>query len=356
MGISSYVWSIVWFVLVPEMAGSVWQRRDEKLTFSSILENWIYGTVTMMAAAQLLLVPMIARHAHFSTFVVVWLGCMGIICACGMVRIVHAAGGQRNLPTVHPKQVCMYLIVLGVILGQCAAASWLKHSDADDARFISEAVIAVEQNRMYLDSPITGEEMGELVGEVRKDLTSPWTMYLALLSKLCNAGPAALAHTIVPFYFVFFFYAVMGLAGFLVFGKQREKICCFLFILSVYNMFDYISTHTVSTVLLLRIWQGKAFVAAGILPLLFYCFLKMQEGDNPRKAYWGIGLTAFAAALASGIGNVVSPVMIAVYGLVEGVKNRNMIRMLKVWALMIPNMVYLLCQYKYFQLFIAPWY
>lgn len=358
MEISNYFLSIVWFICVPLVAGFMWSNKNEVLSFRGILENWIMGTVALMGIAQILLVPMIARHIPFEIFVKGWIGCVGVICCISILKNKNKISKQILVKRYFGRwrqNIWLFCAVV-IILVQCIIAAYLQHSDADDARFIAEAVIAVEQNRMYLDSPITGYEMGELIGEVRKDLTSPWTMYIALFSKLCNIAPAILAHRIMPFYFILLFYVTMSMTAAVLFDNNKEKIVWFILFLSIYNIFDYTSTHTISTVLLFRIWQGKAFVAAGIIPIFLYWFYRRQHEVGSAKTYWAIGLTTFAGALASGIGNILSPIMIIVYGLMEAIKARKLSSGIKVWILIFPNLMYLVCQYYYFEIFIEPWY
>ena len=165
MEISNYLLSVIWFLLVPGIVGCIWLRAEDELSVDKLVENWIYGTVMLMGTAQLLLIPMIARHVSFLVFVTAWCVC---ILALGIVGAVKFAAKAKNFHFKwelskkwhHLIQgICLFL----VIMGQCVATSYLQHADADDARFVAEAVLAVEQNRMYLDSPITGEEMGESV-------------------------------------------------------------------------------------------------------------------------------------------------------------------------------------------------
>ena len=53
---------------------------------------------------------------------------------------------------------------------------------------------------LLVDDPITDEYMYWDVGEVRKDVTSPWTMYVAMCCKITGIAPAVFSHTFFTFY------------------------------------------------------------------------------------------------------------------------------------------------------------
>lgn len=94
---------------------------------------------------------------------------------------------------------------------------------------------------------------------------------------------------------------------------------------------------------LLRIWQGKAMVAGFILPLLFYLFYRIYTSGK-RAGRWIAPLYAvsFAASLLSGMGIVMAPIMLAVYGLLHLLYSRNVKQTLAVWAAVAPCGLYLI--------------
>jgi hypothetical protein len=254
------------------------------------------------------------------------------------------------------------LLAAAAVLVQCLMAAALQHSDADDSRFVAEALIAVEQDSMYVISPISGDPMYKVdyLGDVKKDLTSPWVMFIAFLSKLSSVSPAVFSHAILPFYLVLFCYAVYALIGMLIFSDNTEKAALFLLFLSAFFAFDYSSTHTVGTVMLFRIWQGKAFAAAGIVPLLFYllfCYVRQQkEAVCTQKTWLLLVVSSFASSLVSGIGILLSLLLAAVFGLAILVVTRKAGRAVHIWLTAVPALGYLVCQYEYWPIFVARWF
>ena len=63
-----------------------------------------------------------------------------------------------------------------VIAGQMCVYIFGMHLDEDDARWIAEANDALVKNKMLLHNPATGEYIGRFVGEMIKDVFSPWSI------------------------------------------------------------------------------------------------------------------------------------------------------------------------------------
>jgi hypothetical protein len=317
----------------------------------------------MMAIAQVVLVPCIALRRSFSFSFALWLTAVILVFAVALFwwfRKRKFVPEDKLLGRVREHWIILLAIV--AVLVQCLMAAALQHSDADDSRFVAEAVIAVEQDSMYVISPISGDPMYKVdyLGDVKKDLTSPWVMFIAFLSKLSSVSPAVLSHAILPFYLVLFCYVVYALIGMLIFSDNTEKTALFLLFLSAFLAFDYSSTHTVGTVMLFRIWQGKAFAAAGIVPLLFYLFLdyvrQQKEADCAQKILLLLVVSSFASSLVSGIGILLSLLLTAVFGLAILVVTRKAGRAVRIWLTAVPALGYLVCQYEYWPIFVARWF
>ena len=360
MVIRGILLSLVWLLLIPICVGVLFERQEER---HSLLLEWIYGMISMMALAQVILIPLIALRKSFSLAMGIWL--IGVLLLTIAGVSAHVKKEEKHTYSCvfeNRKEKVLVLCVAAVVLVQCLMAGFLQHSDADDARFVAESVIAVEQDSMYVISPISGEPMYKVdyLGDVRKDLTSPWVMYIAMLSKLCAVAPAFLAHALLPFYLVLFCYAVYTAFGYSFFNGNKKNTAIFIVFLSVFMVFDYTSTHTVGTVMLFRIWQGKAFAAAGIVPLLFYLYLQYTKNrENKSKRHvilillW---IASFAASLVSGIGILLELLLVAILGLTEWIMSRKVKSAIMFWLTGLPSLFYLICQYKYWEIFVAPWF
>jgi len=186
------------------------------------------------------------------------------------------------------------------------------HLDEDDARWIAEANDALVKNRMLLHNPATGEYIGRFVGEMVKDVYSPWCMYLAWLSRMTRVRAVVVAHTVYPPILLGLSYCVYYEIGCQLFkGKHERGI--FLLMVSVINLFMAGNVYTQSVFTLTRIWQGKAVVAAVAIPAIFCVILRVQTEDSLRD--WALMIIAGASCcLFSGMGIAIGLLMLAVYG------------------------------------------
>ena len=281
MEIRNWLMAGLLLVVVPSWIGSIWccfagmQGRVKNLLFA-----WVSGFLTVMAVSQVILVPMVLRRCTFAAYrktaTVVYLALMIVafaVCwkrlkkakSCRMQESVAAEEMTKTAAAVKKEswniwQVLYLIGALGLILIQAAVAGVFQHIDDDDSRFVVEQVMAVEHGAMYTENPVTGKVSYWDMGEVRKDMVSPWAMLVAYWCKLSGIAPAVMSHKYMPFYLILLTYAVYALLGMHFWKRDREKVSIFLIFVSALNIFGYFSTHTTSAVLLLRIWQGKALV------------------------------------------------------------------------------------------------
>jgi hypothetical protein len=303
---------------------------------------------------------MVAHNASFTEALMCWKLLLTILslipCYCiakwwlkrEMMPQCSGTSPKMKRPVISMDKERFWTILLGVlavllILLQAYIPARYEHSDDDDSRFVSEEVSAVEHDTMYRDHPITGMIMEDWErGEVKKDMASPWAMYVAFYSKLSNIPPAMLSHAYLPFFMTLLCYAVYYLIGSALLKGNREKIWMFLIFLSVIHMWNYTSTHTLGSMLLLRIWQGKAVCASFMLPFFFYLMYQIMQ-ERYEKGWIAFSyVVSTAACLLSGIGIVTMPVVIFLYGLVDFLYHRNGRKLIAIWGAAAPCAVYLL--------------
>ena len=207
----------------------------------------------------------------------------------------------------------VFLIVAFLVIAyQMCVYIFKMHLDEDDARWIAEANDALVKNRMLLHNPATGEYIGRFVGEMVKDVFSPWAMYLAWLSRMTGVKAVVIAHTVYPPILLGLSYSAYYDIGCQLFkGKDERGI--FLLMVSVLNLFMAGNVYTQSVFTLTRIWQGKAVVAAVMIPAIFSIILQVQYEDHIRN--WILMIVAgTSCCLFSGMGIAISFLLMAIYG------------------------------------------
>ena len=119
-------------------------------------------------------------------------------------------------------------------------------------------------------------------------------------------------------------------------GKAERGI--FLLMVAVINMLFAGNAYTQSVFTLTRIWQGKAVVAAVMIPAILMLVLRIQEEDTVQN-WVCLFISGTAICLLSGMGIAAGLIMILVYGLYIII--RAMIRGWKTGLKRIP--LWLLC-------------
>lgn len=349
-------------VIIPTWIGSIWCHFAEMTgRVKNLLFAWVSGFLTVMAVSQLILVPMVLRRHGFTEYLnaatvlygilIVWAAYLNRKRLSG--RITCGRQQDRTETGRESRNVWQTLFLtgaLGLILIQACAVGFFQHIDDDDSRFVVEQVLAVEHGAMYTENPVTGKISYWDMGEVRKDMISPWAMLVAYWCKLSGIAPAIMSHKYLPFFLILLCYAVYALIGMHLFKDDREKVSIFLIFSSALNIYGYFSTHTTSAVMLLRIWQGKALVGAMLVPAMFYIMFELMNQNRKKVWYFMAAVAATAAALASGSGITIIPVVIGICGLAELIHTRKIKNCILIWCTAVPSVVYLLCYLFFWQL------
>ena len=168
----------VLFVLLPMWVGYLWAEFLKlREGWNRIVHAWVLGFVTMLAVAQVILVPLVALEQTLTTAMILWKMALTVfsIFSFGLLlrrwkrgKLVFLTGSADAWEESHTEAGDRsrkgWVYVFGtlaavMILLQAYIPARYEHGDDDDARFISEEVSAVEHDTMYIDDPISGSEM-----------------------------------------------------------------------------------------------------------------------------------------------------------------------------------------------------
>ncbi len=271
----------------------------------SLGSTYLFGQLTLWAAFQVLAVPLVLLRVDYTTLFWAYLPIAVLLAVVGVMRFQKI---KLDKPTV------FLIIAVLVICWQAHFYVFKMHLDEDDARWIAEANDALVKNKMLLYNPATGEYIGRFVGEMVKDVFSPWPFYVAGIAKITGIRAASIAHTAYPPFLLALSYLAYWEMGRQLFKNPAEQ-GIFLLMVSVINMFmgGVDNGYTQSEFTLTRIWQGKAIVAAVIIPAIFMLILRIQNDDTVPN-WLLLTVTTCAACLFSGMGIAISLLMTAVYG------------------------------------------
>ena len=195
-----------------------------------------------------------------------------------------------------------------LIVVQMYVGIFYTHIDDDDAFYVATASTTLETDTVFQYNAYTGDEYESLPSRY---VLSPFPIFEAGLSRLYGVPSTVLGHTGMFLIFLPVAYFVYDLLGSFFWKNKRKERGLFLLFLAWMNIFGYYSVYTMSTFLLIRIWQGKAVLAAVILPLLFYYLLCAYKNEYQIQDIIQIFLTTGAAALTSSMGIFLAPIMVA---------------------------------------------
>lgn len=349
IGITNFFYIALYSVLVPFLLGMLLTGRTQKYC-SSIAVSIASGVMMMFALFELLAVPMILMKYPFhlleySWKTLVWLGVLiSAILNCKKIPNVFR-NRLKNLRSFTKTEVLIWVAALLMIAFQTYMVVGHMRTDTDDARFVAEAMEAYELDTMLQYHPITGEYLGEPIGEMSKDVVSPFPILMALAGILFRLPPAVAVHVIFPLLFIPFAYVIYFLLGDYLLHGNKKYVALFLFFLSLIHCFAYESIYAAGYTLLAVTWQGRSVLAMTILPFVWYLLMRlMDQGTDKRIEYAVLWSTVIGGCLTSSMSVQLIPILLGTYSLASGIKNRSIKAFIMPALCLIPCM---LCYYIY---------
>ncbi len=315
--------------------------REKELGFSGLLKCWIFGQMLLFAVFQIFAVPMILLRWKFDFLFWSYCGvCLALLCF-GCWRFNKGVRIKLRKPVFSPLAFILLFTAVLLILYQSCIYFFGIHLDEDDARWLAQANDAIEYGNMITRNFHTGEFAG--VFFLPKDVTSPWPMMVATLARVLHTNVSTIAHSFYPTIEIWVVYGAYWLIGRELYTKIEARLS-FLLLSAVCLLFFGGSVYTQGAFSLVRIWQGKATVAAVIIPSLLYIFIRINKTNNGYE-WLKAAIIGCAACLFSGMGISISLIMLGAYGLYNILAYKNLKRLLVWIAVMLPSLIFTLLYY-----------
>ena len=190
------------------------------------------------------------------------------------------------------------------------------HADADDSRFVTNAVDICRTNMILRTDPTTGGAIIPEYGDFSKDIVSHWSVYLAYIGRICYMSPTIAAHTFLPAMIYLMLFGVYWMISGDLFKDKIFERSSMLIIALVVLVYGGYSTHGMEMVTMVRIWQGKAVVASLGISSLIYLFFCIYKEPEKLSYYVLLLLNNIAMGLMSGMGVIIAPIMTMCFGIV----------------------------------------
>lgn len=326
---------IVFFV------GVNFDGQESDYGYSSFLRTYIIGQLAMFALIEILAVPMILLRWNFNvlywSFIIlsVFLFSMGLRTFITS-RKIHLYSIKEYLKSSSLISIITLVLAVLLIAGQFVVYFGGQHLDEDDARWMAEANDAIEYGDMMTRSFYTGEYQGSFTAA--KDVTSPWAMMWAILARTMHTRVSISLHTVYASFELLIMYMIYYMIARELFDKRDSRFT-FLLSVAVINMFYAGTVFTQSVFSMIRIWQGKATVAAVIIPLLLYIFICINK-RNENRDWRVLPVICCGSCLLSGMGVSLSAMLIAIYGIYNIVFYKNWKRIPIYILSMVPSIVF----------------
>ncbi len=285
----SFLYIIIWGLVCPFVLGTLEGFIRGQYEKTGIACRLCCGFAFELFVFGILALPLIFLRASYSLLKYSWLSITAVLLCFSLFLMFR----HRNLlfsfsslrPQNRPDGLTVFVWAAAVLLiaFETALLTFTMHMDADDARFVTEAVDAIDSDTLLYVNPLTGEPtMGEgaLVGELRKDAASPYPIFLGLISELFGVEPAICAHTVMPALLIPLSFAVYYLIAMHFFDSDRKKSGIFLLFTAVIMLFSFESEFAPGYTLLNIIWQGRSIALCIMLPLLWYAFIRLSPKDG----------------------------------------------------------------------------
>ncbi len=297
----------------------------------------VSGIVTGLALMQVLSIPAIYLRISLSHFAIASMGLMLILTA-----ILLAKKGKQlwkllleRIQTVKWEPLLVILLLLIAI--QMFMFIFAGHIDDDDAYYVATATTAVTTDTMYQFDPYTGDLLAAFPARY---VLSPFPIVYAVLSYFTGVSATVLAHTVMPVVWLVFAYCIYEVIAANLYGSAVSKRRYLLIFLSIINIFSAGAKHLQGTMLLNRIWQGKAILATCLLPLCFATIMWLHGTNYSRKTYLWIIVLMLACCYASSMGIALGAVAVGIYALSELIITRQGRQFLLTMCCCIPNVIY----------------
>lgn len=325
----------IWLILVPTASGAFLLRKKETCTPG---ESFLAGYVFLFAVTELLTVPLLFLNQPLHVLSICY-SVIALLAALGGILVIKKRGFKTFFPVrnaLRSSSVFFWAAVL-VIAFQVFVVARYTHLDADDALYVAASTTAMHEDSIFHYNAYTGLAYRQLP---RRYIFSPFPMFLALVSQLSGGLHAAtMAHTVFPAVFLPASYLALYMLGKKWFPEDKDAQGIFLFLAAVLSWFSAYSVYNAGNFQMVRIWQGKALLAAFMLPVILCLSLSIVMEKKPQYSWWLYAMANLGACLLSSVGIILAPIMMGIFSVMGAVRFRSLKRLAAGLACCLPSIV-----------------
>lgn len=325
-------------LVIPTIIGSIFVKVNKGQ--APLVFSWVSGQMVLWAGFFVITVPMILLQKNFNQT------CMLVNAYTGLLVLVAAIVNGRKVLSLKKSgmplwgkgkvsgkskgQVFWWCIFWGLLVLQFVLAVICAYEEGDDAFYIAIATITEESNSMYIKLPYTGGSTGL---DARHGL-APFPVWIAYLARLSGMHAATVAQIILAISILGLAYGVCYLMTRHLCEEKKDDVPFFMILVELLFVFGGYSVFSVENFILVRASQGKAVLAAIVLPYLFYLlllFVKNLQKEEKVGALFVVQLVSatMAGCLCSTLGTILICMMLGMAGLCIALSFRK-------WKVLLP--------------------
>lgn len=310
--------ALFWLAVIPAACGALFFKKSE--TFSPA-RSFLFGCLFLFSLSELLILLFMYFNRPLHELVV----CYGVLSATAALAGVIVLCRRKvsvlpRLQAVRGTSLYFWAAVV-FILFQIGVLILFAHLDADDALYVGAAATAIETDSIYRINAYTGIAYVRLP---RRYILSPFPIFLAIVSQLSGGlHPAIMAHTIFPAVFLPASYAAQYQICRKWFPDNKTARGVYLLTAALLCWFSAYSVYNSGSFQMIRIWQGKALLAAMVLPLIFYLSWTIVMKKQAEHMWPLYAMANLSACLLSSMGIILAPLMMGLFSVLGAVRLRS---------------------------------
>lgn len=306
---------------------------NEKRGVYTAVSRILLGRIALWAVFFVCFIPCILTGAPFDKSVLLYViaaSLVGLILMIVKKRMEKADKALKLVTSeeteLDKKTVLIWAVVALIFVLQIVLAFVFMSPDGDDAYFVGQSVMTVPDNRMFMKSAYTGVST-HVFADIRHSL-APFSLWMSTITLLTGLDATVLSLTLLPAYLIMLSYGIFFAIGGDVFKKNIFSYGVYMLFVELLILFGDYSRYTTENFMLLRSRQGKAELAAIVIPFTFWVLLNIskqleKEKKPGLKRFAALFFAGAAACLCSTLGAFLYSLLLAVYGIIMAVCYRN---------------------------------
>ena len=359
---------LIHLVVVPLLLGRLIAYFSSE---EDIIRNTVYGLLLSMAIFFIIYLPLMACEASFTVLVIAYSVVVGLLCVAGAVKFkgvklwakgkesqaaeksgISTSGSNFAKSEISEKSTIFSWIYIAI----CAVLAALQlyfalfytatNQTYDDYEYIVSAVDTIDTGRINSSYVLDGSYRGV----VPKSSMNSWITFTAYLAKTSGLSVPVVCHTFLSVALLIVAYLIFYLIAKFLFEDSMENRWIFLDLVSVAVVFGSYSHNALPFRLLATVWQGKAVLAAVVIPFAILETARIFSKDYDKKKLLNLAVIALSGVTFTMVGTALMLVLYAAMFIAMSFYKKHVVSLKYAAVLVIPALIqvafYVLLSFK----------